>query len=133
MNTPYNKRDHNHCWTSDNPPCGIKGQHRCCLCMEPVPDTNKKENNHAGEGKICPDCIDEVFAQPSPRPEWEDTVLDILHQVVPHTPLKLSETQGTDYDRGYVAYQDMMLRALKDVETELIKKVAELLETANNS
>lgn len=37
MTTPYNKIDHTHCWKQENPPCGIKGKHRCCLCEEPVP------------------------------------------------------------------------------------------------
>lgn len=33
----YEKHSHSHCWESENPPCGIKGKHRCCLCEEPVP------------------------------------------------------------------------------------------------
>lgn len=32
----YHKIDHIHCCESDNPPCGIKGKHRCCLCREEV-------------------------------------------------------------------------------------------------
>lgn len=31
----YQYRDHSHCWTSVNPPCGLKGKHRCCLCELP--------------------------------------------------------------------------------------------------
>ncbi len=27
---------HSHCFTQENPPCGIKGKHRCCLCEMPV-------------------------------------------------------------------------------------------------
>ena len=37
----YDKQDHSHCWESKNPPCGIKGEHRCCLCGTPVPDKQK--------------------------------------------------------------------------------------------
>jgi hypothetical protein len=32
----YNKHDHTHC-PPINSPCGIKGSHRCCLCLEPSP------------------------------------------------------------------------------------------------
>ena len=35
--TPYNQRDHSHCWESKEPPCGLKGTHRCCLCELPAP------------------------------------------------------------------------------------------------
>ena len=34
----YDKVSHSHCWESKNPPCGLKGKHRCCLCGEPVPE-----------------------------------------------------------------------------------------------
>lgn len=36
---PDYERDHSHkhCWESENPPCGIKGKHRCCLCEKAVP------------------------------------------------------------------------------------------------
>ena len=35
LTTPsdYNKRDHTHC-PDTNSPCGIEGEHRCCLCLE---------------------------------------------------------------------------------------------------
>lgn len=39
-------RSHSHCWESNNPPCGIKGKHRCCLCEKPVP----QKNDSSGEG-----------------------------------------------------------------------------------
>lgn len=41
---PYNKTDHIHCWSQENPPCGLKGKHRCCLCNEPVPPEHKEED-----------------------------------------------------------------------------------------
>ena len=50
-----------------------------------------------------------------------EALLHILHDVVPHTPLKLEETSETEYDKGYIFYQDLMLRRLKDVEKELFK------------
>lgn len=44
MNKNYEKyHSHSHCFESENPPCGMKGLHRCCLCQEPVPDDIKKE------------------------------------------------------------------------------------------
>lgn len=32
MTESYNRRDHTHCFDQENPPCGIRGKHRCCLC-----------------------------------------------------------------------------------------------------
>ena len=31
----YNQTDHRHCPATDSP-CGIEGEHRCCLCEKPV-------------------------------------------------------------------------------------------------
>ncbi len=39
MSEPYYERDHGHCWEKDDPPCGVKGKHRCCLCKKPAPST----------------------------------------------------------------------------------------------
>ena len=33
----YNKHDHTHCFNQKESPCGVKGIHRCCLCLEPTP------------------------------------------------------------------------------------------------
>jgi len=31
--TPYNQKDHSHCWSETNPPCGQKIEHLyCCIC-----------------------------------------------------------------------------------------------------
>ncbi len=34
IDEPNYERDysHFHCWQSEEPPCGLKGKHRCCLC-----------------------------------------------------------------------------------------------------
>lgn len=45
--------------------------------------------------------------------------LHLLHQVGQHTPLKIEETAGTDYDRGYIFYQDMVLPDVKELETTM--------------
>ena len=45
--------------------------------------------------------------------------LHLLDQVVQHTPLKIEETAGTDYDRGYIFYQDMVLRDVEELETTM--------------
>lgn len=43
-NKPYNQVDHSHCFESENPPCGIKGKHRCCLCLKsPQAESWEKE------------------------------------------------------------------------------------------
>ncbi len=49
---PYNKRDHFHCWTESNPPCGQKIKHfKCCLCEEPHPDI-KEANTRIVEATV---------------------------------------------------------------------------------
>lgn len=51
--------------------------------------------------------------------EDKEKFLHFLHQVVQHTPLKLSETSGTEYDKGYIFYQDMVLRDVEELETTM--------------
>lgn len=53
----YKDYSHSHCFTSENPPCGIKGKHRCCLCNKALPlKETKKQYLH--ETRTCefPDC-----------------------------------------------------------------------------
>lgn len=42
--------------------------------------------------------------------EIKEKALDLLHECVQHTPLKIEETKGTEYDRGYIFYQDMVVQ-----------------------
>lgn len=57
----YNKYDHTHCFNQKESPCGIKGIHRCCLCLEPSPQLEEKEkclcdiDNVGGNCKYCAD------------------------------------------------------------------------------
>ena len=51
--------------------------------------------------------------------EHKEEFLHLLHQVVQHTPLKLSETDGSDYNKGYIFYQDMVLRDVEELETTM--------------
>lgn len=51
--------------------------------------------------------------------EEKEEFLHLLHQVVQHTPLKLEETSGTEYDKGYIFYQDMVLRDVEELETTM--------------
>lgn len=59
----YEKHSHSHCFESENPPCGLKGKHRCCLCKEAVPSERDDRYDHpfisfteSGSGvKIVPD------------------------------------------------------------------------------
>lgn len=41
MTTEY--KSHSCCFESDNPPCGMKGNHRCCICTAPVPTNSEWE------------------------------------------------------------------------------------------
>jgi len=59
------------------------------------------------------------MTQPSKRVEEKEEFLHLLHQVVQHIPLKLSETAGTGYDKGYIFYQDMVLRDVEELETTM--------------
>ena len=35
----YAQRDHSHCWSTKNPPCGQKIKHfECCLCQKQHPE-----------------------------------------------------------------------------------------------
>lgn len=54
-NTPYNQRDHYHCWQEEEPPCGIKGKHRCCLCELPVPQSNTDWREEVNSWRMFPD------------------------------------------------------------------------------
>lgn len=53
---------------------------------------------------------------------------EILHDIVPHTPIKISETKGTEYDKGYIFYQDMVVRAVKDAEPLIDSLIANAVE-----
>lgn len=38
MNTYETHMSHYHCWQEDDPPCGLPGRHRCCICGLEVPE-----------------------------------------------------------------------------------------------
>lgn len=54
--------------------------------------------------------------------EVVEAALDILHEAIQHTPIKLEETNKTDYDRGYIFYQDMVVRDVLD-NTPVLEKL----------
>lgn len=60
---PYNQRDHMHCFQSSQPPCGIKGLHRCCLCEKEVPEelTPSKDTREEKELPPIKDKIQQIF------------------------------------------------------------------------
>lgn len=62
------------------------------------------------------------------KEELREEFLTFLHQVVQHTPLKLEETNGTDYDKGYVFYQDMVLRDVEELETTMWEWVLKAIQ-----
>ena len=50
-------------------------------------------------------------------------ILDLVwHEMILHTPLKIEETSGTDFDRGYIFYQNMVIAGFKSVEDKLLDK-----------
>lgn len=88
----YSKIDHTHCWQSDNPPCGLKGKHRCCLCElpnEPLPDPQQEKctcDEPRSAGGKCVGCGLKSESNGSTGTsgeessiEWEKGFLDWLH------------------------------------------------------
>ena len=50
-------------------------------------------------------------------------ILDLVsHEMILHTPLKIEETSGTDFDKGYIFYQNMVIAGFKSVEGKLLDK-----------
>ena len=56
----------------------------------------------------------------------DERVLETLHDLIPHSPLKLEQTHGTEYDKGYIDYQDQMLMRLPEVESDLLTLITTL-------
>lgn len=79
---PYNKLDHTHCWKEKNPPCGIKGEHRCYLCEEPVQTSNKESHVISSDDK-------------SQEVGWE----------------KEEELNGSDSRTRYRSIEDILIKA----------------------
>lgn len=62
--------------------------------------------------------------------EENGKALDLLHEAIIHTPLTLKETAGTDYDKGYIFYQDMVVKAVKGAEPKLLLLLESIRTTA---
>ena len=61
--------------------------------------------------------------------ETQEKMLDILHDCIQHTPLKLSETPGDDYHKGYIFYQDMVVRDVFENESKVKALVQATIDT----
>lgn len=88
-------------------------------CSDIMPKSLKEH-----QSKIENACLDMIYlfeqALPALLKEAEERVLVMLYdELIQHTPLKLEETNQTDYDRGYIHYQDMVLGSLNDVRKRL--------------
>jgi hypothetical protein len=59
---------------------------------------------------------------------WQEEAIQIIHDIVPHTRLKLTDTAQTEYDKGYIFYQELVCNALPDAEKAL-KAFIEKLRT----
>ncbi len=70
-----------------------------------------------------PNHIADASKMVAPTPSINEIIKEILHDIIPHTPLKLEETNQTEYDKGYIFYQDIVIRNLKEVQ----EKMASLL------
>ena len=75
--------------------------------------------------------------KPTTLRELEESLLDLLHETIQHTPITISETDGSEYTRGYIHYQDMVVETVREIEpklkdfltaysTELLRKIEEL-------
>lgn len=65
--------------------------------------------------------------------ERAEEAINILHDVIPHTVLELEDTAQTDYDRGYIFYQDLVVGAVKDNESKLRELIATVAQEARKS
>ena len=46
-----------------------------------------------------------------------EIVMDLVwDKMVLHSQLKIEQTNGTEYDKGYIHYQDMVISGFKEVE-----------------
>ena len=61
-----------------------------------------------------------------------EACLDLLHESIQHTPLKLEATKGTDYDKGYIFYQDMVVRDVIENTPKLKAMIENIALTAEN-
>lgn len=59
--------------------------------------------------------------------------LDLLHECIQHTPIKLSHTKGTEYDKGYIFYQDMVVQKVLDNTPKLEALFVEAIQACNKN
>ncbi len=55
------------------------------------------------------------------KTEGVEEAIDLLHEVIQHTPIKIEETNGNEYDKGYIHYQDMVVETVKEQESKFQK------------
>ena len=116
---PYNQRDHQHCWSGEGePPCGIKGKHRCCLC------------GLAPQDRLCKICNKvhtvEVLAEAfSDEPVHDE---DIAEKVLKeHTP---QDNKGEWLGKGSEELREEG-QAFVDKHTDIDEIVKKLREPSN--
>lgn len=51
------RKDHYCCFEETDPPCGMKGKHRCCLCTKPVPEEPRIMSEKEVKEKWYKECI----------------------------------------------------------------------------
>ena len=61
--------------------------------------------------------------------ESQEKMLDILHDCIQHTPLKLSQTDGGDFYKGYIFYQDMVVRDVLENENKAKALIQDTIDT----
>jgi len=59
----------------------------------------------------------------------QEEMLNIVYdRMILHTPLKIEQTPGTEFDKGYIFYQDMVVAGFELVEEDLKPIISNILK-----
>jgi len=59
----------------------------------------------------------------------EKKILDVVYdRMILHTPLKIEQTQGTEFDKGYIFYQNMVVIGFELVLDDLKPIISNILK-----
>jgi len=59
----------------------------------------------------------------------QEEILSLVYdKMILHTPLKVEQTRGTEFDKGYIYYQDMVVAGFELVEDDLKPIISNILK-----
>lgn len=120
LEMPYNQTDHEHCWETKSPPCGMKGKHlQCCLCGKASPLAPKVPANWDG-GDVGTEATKEDWEVEKLSAEFHDIYQKEAHR---------QEDLGLGPARHYDEYEKLS-EPVKEFDRVLARYVLKLLEQA---